>query len=836
MVGETEVRDLFDFSDVETIDVRADEIPLSQPVVEEAGIGSIIASTGGQGMFTLRVYQHAIVDAFFASVNRVLTTLIVMATGLGKTVVAAEIAIRWPQTQGRVLFVAHTEELIDQAAEKIGLHLDQTCGIEMGDRREAVGSKRSLAKVLVASVQTLAREKRRGKFNPKDFSLIIFDECFIPGTLIDGRPIESIDVGDVVSCFDHQSSKIVFRNVTETSRKRCNSLIRIVADDGRIIVCTPNHPVFTLNGYVRADILSCGEMMLTTEKDIRDADQADDSPRCERKGVDVITRFGVEAYRARRERDGWKSLSRFGAQLQNSATRGREEGSGVKASRVASIEILKPGSDGEFERLCPKGFVYNFGVEEHHNYFANGILVHNCHHSTSASYRQVAEYFLAGNPRIRIAGLTATPERSDGKALGDMYRECCADHGLIWGIENGWLVGVKQKIVEIDGLSFAACRTTAGDLNEKDLESVMMGVPSGIELEDIQEQEAMLHKVAKPVIEEASGRPTMIFCVTCEHATKMAEVCNRYPGTTAEVVTGTTPKDRRLDIINKFRAGVIQILCVVAIGVEGFDARVDVVAIAKPTKAKNRYLQMLGRGTRPLPRTVDGYDTPEERLQRIAVSVKPFMTVMDFVGIAGKHQLISSVDVLAGEYEEDVIEAAKLRLREGNTEDVQAALEASKEEIEAKKRAKIERERLKKERDDAERMRRFQEAERRKHIQADVMFRTKEIPLERVVIPTVIGQGMYRGGASDKQVRYLMQLGIGHKSACAMNGRQAGAVISKRDGQTGPHYIMRKGKYMGQELKDIPRGYMEYFIANCAPHPECIKAYETMKSSEPLPF
>ncbi len=57
--------------------------------------------------------------------------------------------------------------------------------------------------------------------------------------------------------------------------------------------------------------------------------------------------------------------------------------------RVDCVEILKPTSDGTFGGLCPDGYVYNLEVENNHNYFADGYLVHNCQHAASATAEKV---------------------------------------------------------------------------------------------------------------------------------------------------------------------------------------------------------------------------------------------------------------------------------------------------------------------------------------------------------------------------------------------------------------------------------------------------------------
>ena len=74
---------------------------------------------------------------------------------------------------------------------------------------------------------------------------------------------------------------------------------------------------------------------------------------------------------------------------------------------------------------------------------------------------------------------------------------------------------------------------------------------------------------------------------------------------------------------------------------------------------------MIGRGTRPLPGLVDEHDTPDGRLNAILESEKPSVTVLDFVGNSGRHKLVSSADVLGGEYDLDDIAAARDAVQNG---------------------------------------------------------------------------------------------------------------------------------------------------------------------------
>ena len=114
----------------------------------------------------LRDYQIEARDAVLRQLMSHKSTLVEMATGLGKTVMFAHIANEWP---GRVLVLAHRDELIRQAHDKLVKVIhgdDPVCrygdenwpAIEMGrERAEDTGYG---SKITVASIQTLARANR----------------------------------------------------------------------------------------------------------------------------------------------------------------------------------------------------------------------------------------------------------------------------------------------------------------------------------------------------------------------------------------------------------------------------------------------------------------------------------------------------------------------------------------------------------------------------------------------------------------------------------------------------------------------------------------------------
>jgi superfamily II DNA or RNA helicase len=137
------------------------------PVVDERGHSVTSRVVSQAGIFALRPYQKECVEKVCAAFREFSRLLAVVPTGGGKTIIFSALAA---QATGRVLIVAHREELISQAAQK----LLATTGIKA--EVERAGQYASLdARVVVASVQTLHR--RHTRFPADHFSLIIVDEA-----------------------------------------------------------------------------------------------------------------------------------------------------------------------------------------------------------------------------------------------------------------------------------------------------------------------------------------------------------------------------------------------------------------------------------------------------------------------------------------------------------------------------------------------------------------------------------------------------------------------------------------------------------------------------------
>jgi superfamily II DNA or RNA helicase len=273
------------------------------------------------------------------------------------------------------------------------------------------------------------------------------------------------------------------------------------------------------------------------------------------------------------------------------------------------------------------------------------LFVDENHHSTADSYREIIKHFMDGNPNLKLFGCTATPDRADEEALGQVYESVAFDYEIIDAIEDGWLVPIEQQLVQTE-VDFSGIRTTAGDLNGADLAAVM-------------EAEHNLQGVAGAALQIVGNRRCLVFASSVKHAEMLSSIFNRHRQDMSDWVSAKTPKDERRRILDRFAAGDLQVVCNCGCLTEGFDnPGIEVIIMARPTKSRALYAQMVGRSTRPLPGVVDGLGHADARKMNIAASAKPRCLIVDFTGNSGRHRLVTTADILGGNMSEEAITRA----------------------------------------------------------------------------------------------------------------------------------------------------------------------------------
>ena len=190
-----------------------------------------------------------------------------------------------------------------------------------------------------------------------------------------------------------------------------------------------------------------------------------------------------------------------------------------------------------------------------------------------------------------MVGFTATPRRGDKQALGEVFEEVCYARDLREMISGRYLSPISGWRVDTD-LSLDQVKVRHGDFVESQLARVV-NTPFRNNL------------LVKAYRDFAQGRRAIVFCVDVQHA---QEVSHNFAeaGIRSAAVWGQLPRDERRATLAAFSAGKIDVVTNCNLLTEGFDEpRVDCVIMARPTRSKLLYAQMVGRGTRLHPDKAD---------------------------------------------------------------------------------------------------------------------------------------------------------------------------------------------------------------------------------------
>jgi len=324
---------------------------------------------------------------------------------------------------------------------------------------------------------------------------------------------------------------------------------------------------------------------------------------------------------------------------------------------VSTVQTQKSGPKGK-ERMRQFNPM-DFGL----------LILDEAHHAAAKSYRQIISHYRQ-NPNLKVLGVTATPDRTDELALGEIFETVAFDYEIIDAIHDGYLVPIDQQFVTVHDLDFSAVRTTAGDLNGADLAALM-------------EQEKNMQAVAAATIQISGDKRTLVFTASVLQAETLSNILNRHRSGMAGWVCGKTNERDRRRLLDDFGSGKTQIVVNCGVLTEGYDnPAVEIVVMARPTKSRSLYSQMVGRGTRSLPGVIDPFETAEERKGAIAASGKPSLLVVDFVGNSGRHKLMTSADILGGKSSDEAIALAVEKAKEsGGRKQMSKMLDEAESEL-----------------------------------------------------------------------------------------------------------------------------------------------------------
>jgi superfamily II DNA or RNA helicase len=243
------------------------------------------------------------------------------------------------------------------------------------------------------------------------------------------------------------------------------------------------------------------------------------------------------------------------------------------------------------------------------------VIVDEVHHAAAESWVGALKRLGCFDPDsgVKMLGITATLERSDNKAMSDIIEKVSYSRDVIELIRDGHLVPVRGRRVRVEDLDLSDVRITGGDLSAEELE---------IHLHD-----AGAAKIAaRAYLDHAAGRQGILFAPTVASAHIFARQFTRA-GIPAEPAWGIMPLADRHDLLERFAAGKIQVVCNAQIFTEGTDLPfVSCVVIARPTRSSTLFVQMAGRALRPHPGKVDAL-------------------VLDIVGASEDHRLANIINL-----------------------------------------------------------------------------------------------------------------------------------------------------------------------------------------------
>jgi DNA repair protein RadD len=321
--------------------------------------------------------------------------------------------------------------------------------------------------------------------------------------------------------------------------------------------------------------------------------------------VELQTGFG-----ARGDED-WDRGGRRFSQPPFETGAGPEEGQIVRVAWVDGLQNTK--------RQGPRE-VFNLQVSGHPSFFANGILVHNCHlipRNASTLYQKFITALWLQTPDMRIVGLTATPYRLDSGRLDEgedrIFETVVYEAPMRRLIDQKYLCPLISKATT-QKLDVAGVAMRGGDF-----------IPGQLEIAI--DKDWITKGAVNEIVEYGASRSAwLVFCVGVSHALNVAEEI-RSRGVSCETVIGNMPRAERDSLIQQFRAGDLKCLVSVMVLGTGFNVPgVDMICLLRPTMSPGLFVQQVGRGSR----NADG---------------KANCLVLDFAGNTMRH---GPVDLITG--------------------------------------------------------------------------------------------------------------------------------------------------------------------------------------------
>lgn len=212
------------------------------------------------------------------------------------------------------------------------------------------------------------------------------------------------------------------------------------------------------------------------------------------------------------------------------------------------------------------------------------VIIDEAHHAAASTWLTILK---ALPPKCKMLGVTATPVRSDGTGLNDIFDDLILGPSIRFLIERGFLV---QPVVYApsERLDLSAVKMKDGDYDPDDLERIV-------------DNSVITGNAVDYYRRLCNHKPAIVFCCSIKHAEHVAEEF-RKAGIKAQSIDGSMEDAQRRGLINGLANGLIEVLTSCDIISEGTDIPAVTCAILlRPTQSLGLYLQQVGRALRPAP-------------------------------------------------------------------------------------------------------------------------------------------------------------------------------------------------------------------------------------------
>lgn len=211
------------------------------------------------------------------------------------------------------------------------------------------------------------------------------------------------------------------------------------------------------------------------------------------------------------------------------------------------------------------------------------LIVDEAHHAVAGQWSKVIDHYA----RAKVLGVTATPERLDGQALGHFFQEMVIGPDAAWLTEEGYLAPARVYAPP-NKLDMSGVRKLGGDYRMNEAEQQL-------------QQAGIMGDAVTHYRRHLAPGTAIAFCCTVAHAQAVADAFNSA-GFPAAVIDGTMDKNTRRGLIEALGAGRIKVLASCQIISEGTDVpSVTGAILLRPTQSLGLFLQQVGRCLRPAP-------------------------------------------------------------------------------------------------------------------------------------------------------------------------------------------------------------------------------------------